>query len=161
MEMPKQNVDSAYYSVSTGPFEEDDQPLRPQFELGDHPQLMKPRRLGVTILVQLLSALWLVPIITLLYLNLTGRIIGPSAWCPRGNCWVDAFNPMLAVPLKNIAKFNKDDHNLLGGLQLVAKALEIWFIAIAAAFVYLVTMVSKPMGRTVDFDLRHDVESTW
>ena len=33
------------------------------------------------------------------------------------------------------------NHNLLGGLQFVAKALEIWFELIAAALVYIVTML--------------------
>jgi len=38
-------------------------------------------------------------------------------------------------------RFDHDDHNLLGALQLVAKALEVWFELIAGALVYLVTML--------------------
>jgi hypothetical protein len=37
--------------------------------------------------------------------------------------------------------FDKEDHNLLGGLQFVAKGLEVWFGIIAAALVYLITMI--------------------
>lgn len=141
MDRFKKNVNTSYYSVSSGPAEDDEQPLRPQqFELGDHPQIVKPRGWPVTILVQLICALWLVPIVALLYVNLSGRVIGPSAWCLGRECRVDAFNPMLQVPMDNIARFNRNDHNLLGALQLVAKALEVWFIGIAAALVYLLTM---------------------
>lgn len=111
----------SYYSVSSGQHDEEDQPLRPpqqQFELGDHPQLVRNRRWWVTVGVQFLSALWLAPIVYLLYLNLSGHIIGASAWCPGGDCFIDFWS---GKAQENMFKFNKNDHNLLGGLQLVAK----------------------------------------
>lgn len=151
----KQHVSTSYHGLPNTSYEEDEQPLRPkqQFELGDHPQMVKSRRHGITFLIQLLTALWLVPIVALIYLNLTGQIIGASAWCFGGRCFVDAWNPKITIPQSNVARFNKNDHNLLGGLQLVAKALEIWFIAICAAFVYLVTMhlASKKEGLPIGY----------
>ena len=50
------------------------------------------------------------------------------------------FNPIQSVAQKTLAKFDEEDHNLLGGLQLVAKVLEVWFVFITAALVYIVTM---------------------
>ena len=114
-----------YFSVASGPFESEYECLRPKVELGEHPQLTKQRRWAVTVLVQLLSALWLVPIIALLYLNLAGHVIGPTAWCPGGGCHVDTWNPNSDIPVQKIISFNKNDHNLLGGLQLVAKAYDL------------------------------------
>ena len=46
--------------------------------------------------------------------------------CPGGHCWVELFNPVSSVPQQKLVKFDEEDHNLLGGLQLVAKALEVW-----------------------------------
>jgi hypothetical protein len=51
------------------------------------------------------------------------------------------FNPVRAVPLQNLRDFDKQSHNLLGALQFVAKALEIWFGLIVLALVYLVTFL--------------------
>lgn len=67
---------------------------------------------------------------------------------------------MTSVTEANIARFNGNNRNLLGVLQLVAKALEIWFGIIAGALLYLVTMcfatraAGLPVGlltRTTDF----------
>lgn len=57
------------------------------------------------------------------------------------------------------ARFDKNDHNVVGSLQLVAKALEAWFVFVAASLLYIVTMsiasqkeglpigyLTKPMG---------------
>ncbi|KAK5127514.1 hypothetical protein LTR85_006853 [Meristemomyces frigidus] len=55
--------------------------------------------------------------------------------------------------LNRIHKFDKENHNLLGALQLVAKALEIWFELIAVALVYIVTMLlaARPEGLPVGY----------
>lgn len=69
-------------------------------------------------------------------------------------------NPDPSVTEENILRFNRNNRNLLGVLQLVAKLLEIWFVIIAGALLFLVTMqfASKPGGlplgfltRTTDF----------
>ncbi|PIA97631.1 hypothetical protein CB0940_05992 [Cercospora beticola] len=107
-----------------------------------------------TLGMQLASLLWLAPIIALLYLNFKNHEIGQSAWCPGGgscnNGTYDA-NPGLAA--QNAPKYSKESRDLLGSLQLVAKALEIWFALIALWFVYLFTMrmASKDHGVPVEY----------
>ena len=59
------------------------------------------------------------------YLNFNNFIIGPSAWCPRGHCPAD---PLAKDAVGRAQQFDKHDHNTLGALQFVAKALELWFI---------------------------------
>lgn len=46
--------------------------------------------------------------------------------CPSQQCFAELFNPVTTVPQQKLVEFDKEDHNLLGGLQLVAKCLEIW-----------------------------------
>ncbi|EMC95231.1 hypothetical protein BAUCODRAFT_149239 [Baudoinia panamericana UAMH 10762] len=102
-----------------------------------------------TLLIQALCLLWLAPILALLILNIRGHIIGASAWCPPWDpCWVDTYNPQQIVPQENMARFNKADHNLLGFLQLVAKALEVWFNFIACLLMYVLTvhLAEQPTG---------------
>jgi hypothetical protein len=111
-----------------------------QLELGQHPQLKKRGWLP-TLLIQLACFLWLLPIAALLTLNFKNHIVGASAWCPDRDCYVGWFNPVRSVPLQNLRSFDKRDHNLLGALQFVAKALEIWFSLIAAALIYLITFL--------------------
>lgn len=50
------------------------------------------------------------------------------------------FNSLPSVPEMLLAEHDHENHNLLGALQLVAKALEIWFILICSWLVYLITM---------------------
>ncbi|KAK5134276.1 hypothetical protein LTR08_006820 [Meristemomyces frigidus] len=138
-------TDTQYHSVSSvtqsNDHESEEQTFEPKLELGEHPQVSTNRSWLMTIVLQFLSLLWLVPIMALLILNLKGHVIGASAWCPGGRCWVQAHNPNTSIPESKIRKFDKQNHNLLGILQLVAKALEIWFEIIAAALVYIVTML--------------------
>jgi hypothetical protein len=53
-------------------------------------------------------------------------------------------------------RFDRNDHNLLGALQLVAKALEVWLVAISVALVNLVTMrfASKEEGLPIGYFTR-------
>jgi hypothetical protein len=150
----KANRNIAYHGVSLETSDEE-QSLQPKFELGDHPQLAKERRWTTTVLFQIFCLLWLAPISALLYLNLSGYVIGASAWCPN-HCWLDAWNEVTSVPQENMLRFDRNDHNLLGGLQLVAKALEVWFVAISVALVYLVTMrfASKEEGLPIAYFTR-------
>ncbi len=46
-------------------------------------------------------------------------------------CWLDPLNPVPSVTEQNTLRFNRNNRNLLGILQLVAKLLEIWFVIIA------------------------------
>lgn len=139
----KFNTTVAYQSV--GPeMEEAHKPrsdsVREKVEMGGHPQIAEKHGWLSKCFIQLLGLAWLVSVVALLYLNFTEYIIGASAWCPGGHCWLDGFNPVTSVPQRNMHKYDRDDHNLLGGLQFVAKALEVWFGIVATSFVYLVTM---------------------
>lgn len=87
--------------------------------------------------------LWLVPIILLLYFNFTTYIIGPSASCPPGGCKAD---PLAASGSHWAQGLDYNDHNTLGGLQLVAKVLELWFLFIATSVVYNIAMFLASNG---------------
>ena len=101
--------------------------------------------------LQLFTLLWVVPVITLLVLNFEGYFIGASAWCAFGDCTFNVYgdvydesgnNPFdtdTSVAVGRLAHFDRESHNLLGALQLVAKAIEIWFAFIVTLLVYLLT----------------------
>lgn len=91
-------------------------------------------------LFQLFCLLWLVPIVFMLVKNFQVWIIGASAWCPGGDCWADIFDKSLGNVWQTAHRLDTQSHDLVGGLQFVAKALEVWFIIIATSFVYLYTM---------------------
>ena len=105
----------------------------------ERPDRTRPKHSWFWIVVtQLLGALWLAPIIYLLYLNISSYVIGPSVWCPRGHCRAD---PLASDAVGRAQRFDKHDHNTLGALQFVAKALELWFIFVACALIYHITML--------------------
>jgi hypothetical protein len=62
-------------------------------------------------------------------------------------------NPVASVTAENILRFNRNNRNLLGVLQLVAKLLEIWFVIIAGALLFLITvrLASRPSGLPLGF----------
>jgi hypothetical protein len=93
----------------------------------------------VTFILQLACFLWLVPIVTLLVFNFMPYVVGASAWCPKRKCNPGLFATSLSTTIENTERFDKQDHNLLGALQIVAKLLEIWFTLIAAAIVSKMT----------------------
>jgi hypothetical protein len=100
--------------------------LRPEMELGQVPEaLAYPRSWKATWAIQIACLLWAAPVVTLLVLNFKGHIVGASAFCPKGKCEVGWFN-LRSIAEDNLYRFDRHDHNLLGVLQLVAKALEIW-----------------------------------
>ena len=105
----------------------------------DRPDRRRPKHswlwIGIT---QFLGALWLAPIAYLLYLNISSYVIGPSVWCPRGHCHAD---PLASDAVGRAQRYDKHDHNTLGALQFVAKALELWFIFVACALIYHITML--------------------
>ena len=138
----KFGVQTAYQSVSSSDNDMSDSASnQPKIELGSDPQIRDHRSWWATLLWQTFALLWLVPIVALLYLNFTHYIIGASAWCPDGKCYLNVFNLDSGVPQARMRGFDKEDHNLLGGLQFVAKGLEVWFGIIAAALMYLITMI--------------------
>lgn len=119
-----------------------DEPLKEEkMELDQHTQLAGKRSWLVTLLVQIGCFLWLVPIVALLTLNSIKYVIGASAWCPKKNCYVGWFNVDFSVPLKNLESFDRHDHDLLGVIQLIAKALEVWFVVVSLCLVYLLTFM--------------------
>ena len=76
-------TNTRYYSVSSttegNDYESEEHTLDPKLELGEHPQVSTNRSWPMTIGLQFLSLLWLVPILTFLILNLKGHILGASA----------------------------------------------------------------------------------
>ncbi|KAL8760756.1 MAG: hypothetical protein Q9184_003082 [Pyrenodesmia sp. 2 TL-2023] len=101
-----------------------------------------------------LSLLWLAPITTLLWLNLSGHIIGASVWCPKGNCNAESTSENA---FKRAKQLDRQDHNVNGALQFVAKALEVWFMFVAASLVYDmgVLFAKKGRGLPVGYLLSH------
>ena len=105
---------------------------------GRHASVTSQRSRKGMIAIQAFMLLWLVPVIALLVLNFQGYIIGASAWCPRGECNVDHFNATRDG--HEYARYSRQSQNLVGFLQVVAKALEVWFVLIAFSLVFLATM---------------------
>ncbi|KAF2178063.1 hypothetical protein K469DRAFT_348383 [Zopfia rhizophila CBS 207.26] len=102
----------------------------------------------------LIGFLWIAPNLALLILNFEHHIIGPSVWCPFGRCQAD--NPF-SYDNPRGRKLDEYDHNALGALQFVAKALEIWFGFIAGSLVYGIARIiaSWPDGLPLGFMLAH------
>jgi hypothetical protein len=131
---PYMNFDQAKSPYTFDHELNDDKPV------GEIDNLSKTRSWRKTLFVQSFALLWLAPILFLLVINIQGYTIGPTIWCPARNCWVDFYNADTEAVQRQLRDYNHDDHNVLGGLQLVAKALEVWFETIAVYLVYLVTM---------------------
>lgn len=125
----------------------------------NHSQLVPPREKPARLfswhlLLPVFSLLWLVPMATLLALNYTNHVIGASAWCPRGRCSAD---PLTKDAFQKAKQLDKADHTTLGALQLVAKALETWFVLIATSMVYDLSMIfaTKGNGLPLGYFLTH------
>lgn len=116
-------------------------------ESSNHEQSSRPRQIyrywSKISLSWFAGLLWLAPIIVLLYFNFTNYVIGPSASCPPGGCRAD---PLAASGSHWAQDLDYNDHNTLGGLQLVAKALELWFLLIAMNVVHNITTVLASSG---------------
>ena len=120
----------------------------------------RPKSLIWHIFSHIVSFLWLAPIITLLVLNFKNHIIGASAWCPGGHCssGVGSSDPAaVSNTIERAAKLDRNDHNVLGALQFVAKALEVWFMLIATALLFDLAMILARMdgGLPVAYVLTH------
>lgn len=111
------------------------------------------RTLTWAIVSQIISLLWLVPILALLILNYRKHIIGASIWCPEGHCSAELFSPRAIV---KAAQLDMQDHNVIGALQFISKALEVWFVFIATSLVYDVAMLlAKKGGLPIAFLMTH------
>lgn len=160
-------LNTGYAPIQDDPQSESDtEPLKPpqhtQHTL-HHWETVKPR-FWKTLIIQIFAFLWLVPIIALLILNIKRHVIGASAWCPGGDCYPAIYAESYRAQLKvteRPAKYERESHNLVGALQFVAKALEVWFIIIASWLVYLMTTklaersAGLPIGyltRSFEFD---------
>lgn len=118
------------------------------------PKQRSPRRVVLHWLLQILGLLWLAPIITLLYFNFSHFVIGASVWCPRGNCNAESTTE---GAIDRAQQLDRNDHDVNGALQFVAKMLEIWFMAIAAGLVYDVGLLfaRKGDGLPIGYLLTH------
>lgn len=125
-------------------------------QLDHNTQLAEKRSWLSTALIQFVCFLWLVPVVALLILNFKKHVIGASAWCPKQDCFVGWFNQVISVPIQNLEKFDRHDHDILGAIQLVAKALEIWFIVVSMLLVYLLTFIiaGKKDGLPIGYLMR-------
>ncbi|MCJ1464103.1 hypothetical protein MMC07_002716 [Pseudocyphellaria aurata] len=128
----------------------------------ESPEIIKKAQRGRrswtwAVVSQTISVLWLAPIIALLILNFKAYVIGASIWCPRGNCAADPFGAFGEESMKMKANLDSQDHDVMGALQFVSKALEVWFMFISTSLVYDVAMLlaKKGGGLPVGFLLTH------
>lgn len=102
----------------------------------------RPARLKAVLPVMLCLG-WLSPIIALLVLNFKQFIAGASIYCGVRNC--NDYTLSLNFT-QTSEKLDRADHNILGVLQLVAKALEIWFVFLAGSLIFDITMLLARRG---------------
>ena len=137
-------MDTAYHPVSGKP-----EMQTYTTSVMESPRPTKHRRrwpLSLHVLSHIFGILWLVPIILLLVLNFKQHVIGASVWCPIGKCNADSYGDA-ANAIARANRLDKADHNILGALQFVAKALEVWFMFIATALIYDVALcLAKQRG---------------
>lgn len=151
------NVNAAYQSNSKHTTESSALPVHGVPPNPNHvisPQKNPRKSWPWHLLSHVISLLWLAPIATLLVLNYKNHVIGASAWCPLGHCSADVLGE---DAIQKAKKLDKNDHNTLGALQFVAKALEVWFMLIATSLVYDISMVfaKKGGGLPVGYFLTH------
>jgi len=91
---------------------------------------------------QFLCLAWLGPAIALLYLNFSEYVVGASI-----GCFSCRLNPFSSATFDEEAKLDKRDHTALGGLQFASKAMEIWFMIIAAGIIYDLLVLLTQAGR--------------
>ncbi|KAL4917362.1 hypothetical protein BDW62DRAFT_201792 [Aspergillus aurantiobrunneus] len=80
----------------------------------------------------LVGFLWLGPSLAILILNFRGHIIGAGLNC-GSHCRIDPYSTSQVEQIERLDGTNRD---VLGALQFVAKGLEVWFMYVAAGFVY-------------------------
>ncbi|KAL2846189.1 hypothetical protein BJY01DRAFT_247361 [Aspergillus pseudoustus] len=80
--------------------------------------------------------LWLGPALALLILNFRNHIIGSGLNC-RSHCRIDPYSTGQVEQIERLDGTNRD---VLGALQFVAKGLEVWFMYVAASFIYILAV---------------------
>ncbi|KAL3456852.1 hypothetical protein BJX64DRAFT_293702 [Aspergillus heterothallicus] len=96
----------------------------------------------------ILGFLWLGPALALLILNFKGHIIGAGLNCP--GCQID---PYASDRVRFIQSLDRSNRNVLGALQFVAKALEVWFMYVAGSFVYRSVLCLSAKDRRLPISL--------
>ncbi|KAJ0417629.1 hypothetical protein BJY00DRAFT_303344 [Aspergillus carlsbadensis] len=96
----------------------------------------------------LVGFLWLGPALTLLILNFKGHIIGAGLNC--SGCRIDPFS---TDRVRFIQRLDRTNRNVLGVLQFVAKALEVWFMYVAGSFVYRSVLFLSAKDRRLPISL--------
>lgn len=91
---------------------------------------------------QLLCFLWLAPAAALLYLNLSQYIVGASI-----GCFSCRLNPFSSSTFEEESKLDRRDHTAVGGLQFASKAMEIWFMIVAAGIIYDMLVLLTKKGK--------------
>ncbi|KAH0552843.1 hypothetical protein GP486_006957, partial [Trichoglossum hirsutum] len=99
-------------------------------------------------IIRLLGFLWCVPALWALVVNFQQRIVGPSLWCTRCYPSTTSFDYT-----NQVAHLLAKDHDIIGLLQLVAKALEVWFLAVAASLLHDIISLRAKEGGGVPFGL--------
>jgi len=130
-----------------------------------HKHTVKPYyRKWVTIsrvLFNIFCLAWIIPITILLVLNFKSSVVGAGVGCQikslKSDCYLDLLGIDDFDQSKKATDLDKMDHTILGGLQFVAKALEIWFSIIAASLVYDLTLLlaARSEGFPVRYLLTH------
>jgi hypothetical protein len=90
----------------------------------------------------LLSLGWLAPILAVSVLNFRSYVVGTNLSCGVRRCRADPW----AVEAAGSQQFESHDHEILNALQLVAKALEIWFVFLAGVVVFGLTILLAGKG---------------
>jgi hypothetical protein len=80
--------------------------------------------------------LWLGPALAILILNFRNYIIGSGLNC-RSHCRIDPYSTSQVQQIERLDSTNRD---VLGALQFVAKGLEVWFMYVAASFIYILAV---------------------
>jgi hypothetical protein len=87
----------------------------------------------VRICTVVLGILWLAPAGYIIYLNISQKILGVVLACQ--DCRASLY-PSLAV---SVSRYDTQNKNVMSGLQIAAKILEVWFVFMITSMVYNIT----------------------
>lgn len=90
----------------------------------------------VRLLLAAANLAWLAPVLVLLVLNGRSHVVGPSFGCVFQPCADNITAIVYHSERPALDHLKLVDRNVLGAMQLVSKALEIWFVFIACSLVY-------------------------
>ncbi|KAI9854028.1 MAG: hypothetical protein M1813_001577 [Trichoglossum hirsutum] len=120
----------------------------PKVEGTEYSPARRPHRTGSfvgRVVFDLFCLAWIAPIVILLVLNFRSLIVGAGVGCRlkslKDECYIDLLNLDGPNAAMRAERLDKKDHEILGGLQFVAKALEVWFTVIAASLIYDLTIL--------------------